>query len=114
MMTNATDRSPGPDEILEQAARWRREGREVALATVVSTWGSAPRRAGSQLAVDGDGAMVGSVSGGCVEGAVVAEAREVLADGRPRLLEFGVTNDEAWAVGLACGGTIEVFVERVD
>jgi len=114
-MTSA-HREPGmaQDDVLEQAAAWRRLGREVALATVVSTWGSAPRRPGSQLAVDNEGAMVGSVSGGCVEGAVVAEAREVMADGKPRLLEFGVTNDQAWEVGLACGGKIEVFVERLD
>lgn len=112
--SSGSDRAAGADDVLEQAAAWRREGRDVALATVVSTWGSAPRRPGSQLAVDGSGAMVGSVSGGCIEGAVVAEAREVMAGGGPRLLEFGVTNDEAWEVGLACGGTIEVFVERLD
>jgi len=104
----------GPDDVLEQAAAWREAGREVALATVVSTWGSAPRRPGAQLAVTREGEMAGSVSGGCIEGAVIAEAREVMDDGAPRLLEFGVTNDEAWEVGLACGGRIEVFVERVD
>lgn len=107
-------RSAGRDDVLEQAAAWRRAGRDVALATVVSTWGSAPRRPGSQLAVAGDGAMAGSVSGGCVEAAVVTEARDVMADGRPRLLEFGVSDEEAWAVGLACGGTIEVFVEPLE
>ena len=104
----------GPDDVLEQAAAWRQAGRAVAIATVVSTWGSAPRAAGSQLAVDSEGTMVGSVSGGCVEGAVVAEAREVMSDGRARLLEFGVSNDEAWEVGLACGGRIEIFVESLD
>lgn len=104
----------GAEDVLAQAAAWRGHGRRVALATVVSTWGSAPRRPGSQLAVDAEGAMLGSVSGGCVEGAVVTAAREVIEDGSPRLLEFGVSNDEAWAVGLACGGTIEVFVERLD
>jgi len=103
----------GVDRVIEQAAEWRRAGRSVALATVVSTWGSAPRRPGAQLVVEAEGSMAGSVSGGCVEGAVVAEAREVMADGGPRLLEFGVTNDEAWAVGLACGGTMEVFVQAV-
>ena len=103
-----------PDDVLEQAAAWREAGRDVALATVVSTWGSAPRRPGAQLAVTREGEMAGSVSGGCIEGAVIAEAREVMDDGAPRLLEFGVTNDEAWEVGLACGGRIEVFVERVD
>ena len=101
-------------EILEQAARWREAGKGVALATVVSTWGSSPRPLGSKLAVDADGAFVGSVSGGCVEGAVVTEALEAIRDGKPRLLDFGVTNEQAWEVGLACGGKIEIFVERVE
>lgn len=101
-------------EILEQAARWREAGKGVALATVVNTWGSSPRPLGSKLAVDVDGAFVGSVSGGCVEGAVVAEALETIHDGKPRLLDFGVTNEQAWEVGLACGGKIEIFVERVE
>jgi xanthine/CO dehydrogenase XdhC/CoxF family maturation factor len=101
-------------EILEQAARWREAGRGVALATVVSTGGSSPRPLGSKLAVDSDGAFVGSVSGGCVEGAVVTEALEAIRDGKPRLLDFGVSNEQAWEVGLACGGKIEIFVERVE
>ena len=101
-------------EILEQAARWREAGKGVALATVVSTWGSSPRPLGSKLAVDSDGAFVGSVSGGCVEGAVVTEALETIRDGKPRLLDFGVSNEQAWEVGLACGGKIEIFVERVE
>jgi LAO/AO transport system kinase len=101
-------------EILEQAARWRGEGRGVALATVVKTWGSSPRPAGAKLAVADSGDFVGSVSGGCVEGAVVGEAQEVIADGKPRLLDFGVSDDQAWEVGLACGGKIEIFVERVE
>ena len=101
-------------EILEQAARWREAGKGVALATVVNTWGSSPRPLGSKLAVDSDGAFVGSVSGGCVEGAVVTEALETIRDGKPRLLDFGVSNEEAWEVGLACGGKIEIFVERVE
>jgi LAO/AO transport system kinase len=101
-------------EIIEQAARWRKEGQGVALATVVKTWGSSPRPAGAKLAVSEAGAFVGSVSGGCVEGAVVGEAQEVIRDGRPRLLDFGVTDDQAWEVGLACGGKIEIFVERVE
>ena len=101
-------------EIMQQAARWRAAGQGVALATVVKTWGSSPRPAGSQLAVSGEGAFVGSVSGGCVEGAVVTEALETIRDGKPRLLDFGVTNEQAWEVGLACGGKIEVFVERVE
>ena len=101
-------------EILEQAARWREAGKGVALATVVSTWGSSPRPLGSKLAVDSEGAFIGSVSGGCVEGAVVTEAIEVIRDGKPRMLDFGITNDQAWEVGLACGGKIEIFVERVE
>ena len=101
-------------DILQQAARWRGEGKGVALATVVKTWGSSPRPAGAKLAVADSGAFVGSVSGGCVEGAVVEEAQAVIADGRPRLLDFGVSDDQAWEVGLACGGKIEIFVERVE
>ena len=100
-------------EILEQAARWREDGKGVALATVVNTWGSSPRPLGSKLAVDSDGAFVGSVSGGCVEGAVVTEALETIRDGKPRLLDFGVTNEQAWEVGLACGGKVKVFVESL-
>lgn len=113
-MTTTTTSGPGPDNVLEQAAAWRQSGRDVALATVVSTWGSAPRRPGAQLAITAEGEMAGSVSGGCIEGAVIAEAREVMEQGQPKLLEFGVTNDQAWEVGLACGGQIEVFVERFD
>src|SRR5262249_35115631 len=102
------------DDVLEQAAHWRAEGRHVALATVVHTWGSSPRPAGSQLAVSDDGAFVGSVSGGCIEGAVIREAHAVMDDGQPRLLEFGVTSEMAWEVGLACGGQVQVFVDRVN
>jgi xanthine/CO dehydrogenase XdhC/CoxF family maturation factor len=101
-------------DVLEQARRWRDGGRGVALATVVETWGSSPRPAGSLLAVNDQSAFVGSVSGGCVEGAVVEEALRAIADGRPRTLEFGVTNEMAWEVGLACGGRIRIFVERVE
>lgn len=102
------------DRVLEQAARWRAEGAGVALATVTATWGSAPRPAGSQLAVHEDGRFAGSVSGGCIEGAVVVEAQDIIRSGGPKLLEFGVSNSQAWEVGLACGGKIKVFVERVD
>ncbi len=102
------------DNILEQAAAWRGEDRKVALATVVRTWGSSPRPVGSQLAVEAGGNMVGSVSGGCIEGAVVGEAMEVMEDGKPRLLEYSVSNEQAWEVGLACGGTVHVFVERME
>ena len=101
-------------DVLEQALAWREQGRGVALATVIETWGSSPRPAGSLLAVDDRSGFVGSVSGGCIEGAVVHEALQVIADGRPRTLEFGVTNEMAWEVGLACGGRIRVFVERVE
>lgn len=95
------------------ALQWHHAGRSVALATVVETWGSAPRPVGSQLVIDGAGAMEGSVSGGCVEGAVIMEAMDALADGKPRLLDFGVSDDAAFAVGLACGGKIKVLVEPV-
>lgn len=101
------------DQIPEIALAWHRSGRGAALATVVETWGSAPRPAGSQLVISAAGEIMGSVSGGCVEGAVVAEAVEALEDGKPRLLTFGVSDDEAFAVGLACGGTIRVLVEPV-
>ena len=98
---------------LDIAAAWKHAGRDVALATVVETWGSAPRRAGSHLVIDADGNFEGSVSGGCVEGAVVGEALETLATGKPRLLEFGVADETAWRVGLSCGGCIKVYVERL-
>jgi xanthine/CO dehydrogenase XdhC/CoxF family maturation factor len=106
--------SDAQPDILDLAARWRAEGRGVALATVVSTWGSSPRPVGSQLVVDERGTMEGSVSGGCIEGAVILEAVEAIKDGKPRLLDFGVTNEQAWEVGLACGGKVQVFVERVE
>ncbi len=101
------------DRIPEAARDWQRAGKGAALATVVETWGSAPRPVGSQLAISGDSEIMGSVSGGCVEGAVVVEALEALEDGSCRILEFGVSNDEAFAVGLACGGRIRVVVEPV-
>jgi len=104
---------PDPDRIPELALDWHRAGRGAALATVVQTWGSAPRQAGSQMVVAGDGAMMGSVSGGCVEGAVVLAAQEALAEGQARLLEFGVSDEDAFAVGLACGGEIRVLVQPV-
>jgi xanthine/CO dehydrogenase XdhC/CoxF family maturation factor len=98
-------------DVLDTAAEWLARGRKVALGTVVKTWGSAPRQAGSQIAVRDDGALVGSVSGGCVEGAVIESAQSAMADGQVRTLEFGVSDEQAWSVGLACGGRIEVFVE---
>ena len=102
------------DEVLSETALWRAGGKNVALATVVSTWGSSPRPVGSHLAVDEDGKIVGSVSGGCIEGAVVMEAMEVMETGEPKVLEYGVTNELAWEVGLACGGSIHVYVEKVE
>ncbi|PCJ04968.1 MAG: XdhC/CoxI family protein [Rhodobacteraceae bacterium] len=97
----------------ETALEWHRAGQGAALATVVQTWGSAPRRTGSMLVISGDGRFEGSVSGGCVEGAVVLEAQEALLDGAHRLLEYGVSDEDAFAVGLACGGTIKVLVEPI-
>jgi xanthine/CO dehydrogenase XdhC/CoxF family maturation factor len=102
------------EDILRTAEDWRKEGREVALATVVETWGSAPRPVGSNLVIDNAGNFLGSVSGGCVEGAVVTEALDVIESGKPKVLEFGVADETAWKVGLSCGGTIRVYVEKVD
>ena len=90
------------------------DGRDVAIATVVETWGSAPRPDGSHLVIDAEGNFHGSVSGGCVEGAVVAEALDVIGSGAARMLEFGVADETAWKVGLSCGGRIKVFVERLE
>jgi len=99
---------------LTVAQAWADEGRAIAIATVVETWGSAPRPVGSQLVIDADGNFEGSVSGGCVEGAVISEAADVIDTGAPRMLEFGVADETAWRVGLSCGGRIRVYVERVD
>lgn len=104
---------PDPDP-LAVAVRWRKEGRGVAIATVIATWGSSPRPVGSQLVLDEDGRFVGSVSGGCIEGAVIAEGIEAIRDGRPRVLDYGVDNEQAWEVGLTCGGKVEVYVEPVE
>lgn len=101
------------DQIPEAALAWHRAGKGAALATVIETWGSAPRQAGSQLAISGEGEMLGSVSGGCVEGAVITEALDALQDRNSRVLTFGVSDDTAFAAGLACGGTIRVLVEPV-
>ncbi|MFZ1510861.1 MAG: XdhC family protein, partial [Tabrizicola sp.] len=101
------------DLIPEAALAWHRAGKGAALATVIETWGSAPRQSGSQLAISGAGEMTGSVSGGCVEGAVITEALDALADRKSRILTFGVSDETAFAAGLACGGTIRVLVEPV-
>lgn len=101
------------NDVLSDVEKWRSQGKRVALARVVSTGGSAPREPGAAMAVSEDGQVVGSVSGGCVEGAVVTEALEVMASGHPRLCTFGYSDDDAFAVGLTCGGTVQVFVQPV-
>ena len=101
-------------DILKAAEDWRKSGRDVALATVVETWGSAPRPVGANLVIDQDVNFLGSVSGGCVEGAVVTEALDVIDSGAPKMLEFGVADETAWKVGLSCGGKIRVLVEKVE
>lgn len=105
--------SLGQKDVLQTAESWVDEGREVALATVVETWGSAPRPVGSHLVIDAEGNFEGSVSGGCVEGAVIGEAVEAIESGKPKMLEFGVADETAWRVGLSCGGKIRVYVEKV-
>ncbi len=100
-------------EMLQLAAQWHAEGRRVALATVIATWGSSPRPAGSQLIADADGQFAGSVSGGCIEADVIRACAETVRSGVPKLLEFGVANEQAWAVGLSCGGTVQVYVEAL-
>ncbi len=104
--------SAAPDP-LSQLSRWVAKGKKAALATVVATWGSSPRPVGSHMAVLESGDFSGSVSGGCIEGAVVEAAREAIASGRPKLLEYGVSNEVAWEVGLACGGRVQVLVEPI-
>ncbi len=101
-------------DILSDIERWQGEGRQVAIATVVETWGSAPRPAGGKMALTADGRIAGSVSGGCVENAVVEAGKKTLTSGRPQLLHFGISDDTAWSVGLACGGSLDVFVDRLD
>src|ERR1041384_8718360 len=102
------------EDILKAAEDWKKAGRGVALATVVETWGAAPRPVGSNLVIDDEGNFLGAVSGGGVEGAVVTEALDVLESGKPKMLEFGVADETAWQVGLSCGGTIRVYVEKVE
>jgi xanthine/CO dehydrogenase XdhC/CoxF family maturation factor len=100
-------------DILATAEAWKRAGRGVAVATVIETWGSAPRPVGSHLVIDGEGNFLGSVSGGCVEGAVVSDAVDVIESGKAKTLSFGVADETAWRVGLSCGGRISVYVEPV-
>ena len=104
-------RNDHSEDILATAAAWQAEGEQVAIATVVETWGSSPRPAGSRLAVTATGRLAGSVSGGCIEGAVADAAKQAMATGTPRLLDFGVSDERAWEVGLSCGGKVKVFVE---
>jgi xanthine/CO dehydrogenase XdhC/CoxF family maturation factor len=101
------------EDILGIAADWFAAGETVALATVVETWGSSPRPAGSRLAVTQSGKLAGSVSGGCIEGAVADVAKQTMASGTPQLLDFGISDERAWEVGLACGGKLKVFVEKL-
>lgn len=102
-----------PLDPLLTAQHWCEEGRDVAIATVIETWGSAPRPSGSHLVIDGEGNFEGSVSGGCVEGAVITEALDVISSGQAKMLDFGVADETAWRVGLSCGGQIRVYVERL-
>jgi xanthine dehydrogenase accessory factor len=102
------------EDVLSTAATWRAQGELVAVATVTETWGSSPRPAGSQMAVTKSGRMAGSVSGGCIEGAVADAAMRTIESGTPQLLDFGVSHERAWEVGLACGGKVKVFVERLN
>ncbi len=101
------------EDLLATAAAWKAAGEDVAIATVVETWGSSPRPAGSRLVVTASGRMEGSVSGGCIEGAVADVARQTMQTGAPQLLDFGISDDRAWEVGLACGGKLKVFVEKL-
>src|SRR6202012_1780252 len=102
------------EDVLSTAAGWRAAGEQVSLATVTEAWGSSPRPAGSQMAVTKSGRMAGSVSGGCIEGAVADAAMKTIDTGTPQLLDFGVSNERAWEVGLACGGKVKVFVEKLN
>jgi len=113
-MSREETAKPKVTDVLETALAWVEAGREVAMATVIETGGSSPRPAGSNLVVAADGAFEGSVSGGCVEGAVVSAALDVIASGEPKILDFGYTDADAWEVGLACGGSIKVLVERIE
>ena len=102
------------DDIIAIAAQWLSEGRKIAIATVVKTWGSSPLPVGSQLVIDDNYAFAGSVSGGCIEGAVIEEAQLVIKNGEAKLLNFGIENERAWEVGLSCGGDIEIYLERLE
>lgn len=111
LSTSVTNDAAASDDILATAAVWLAQGETVALATVTETWGSSPRPPGSQMAVTRSGRMAGSVSGGCIEGAVAQAAGTSMDTGAPQLLDFGITDERAWEVGLACGGKLKVYVE---
>ena len=100
-------------EILAKINIWKKEKKEVALATVISTWGSSPRSVGSIMAINNQNEVIGSVSGGCVEASVFSEAINVLNSKKPKILYFGITNKEAWEVGLTCGGKLQIYVEKL-
>lgn len=112
-MQTGTGGAEGTEDVLATAAHWLAQGETVAIATVVETWGSSPRPAGSRLAVSASGRLAGSVSGGCIEGAVAEAAKQTMQTGRPQLLDFGISDERAWEVGLACGGKVKVFVEKL-
>ncbi|MFZ1991553.1 MAG: XdhC family protein [Alphaproteobacteria bacterium] len=112
-MTESANTAQGAPDPLTQAADWVAAGGRVAIATVLETWGSAPRQAGSQLVIHEDGRFEGSVSGGCVEGEVIVAAQDSIESGKPHVLEYGVSNEKAWQVGLACGGRIRILVEPI-
>lgn len=114
MEIHLSDAYQSDEAVIETALAWKSQGKSVAIATVISTWGSAPRPTGSQIAINEDSEFVGSVSGGCIEGAVIHKGLDVLESGKAELLEFGVSNSEAWEVGLACGGTIRIYVTPLD
>ncbi|PPR15224.1 MAG: hypothetical protein CFH33_01579 [Alphaproteobacteria bacterium MarineAlpha9_Bin3] len=101
------------DDILNKAKLWRKKNKSVALATVISTWGSSPRPVGSQMVISEDLDIFGSVSGGCIESSVIIAAKETMKTGKPKLLKYGVSNSEAWEAGLTCGGKVQVFVEKI-
>ena len=113
-MSKPADVEVDQEDVLRTALAWHDAGRPIALATVVKTWGSSPRPAGSNLVIAADGAFEGSVSVGCVEGAVIQAAQGAMESGQPAMLEFGVSDEQAWEVGLACGGTVKIFVEKVE
>ncbi len=100
--------------VLSKALEWHEKGRRVCIVSVIKTWGSSPRPVGAMMSINSDGLSIGSVSGGCIEGAVVTEAMEVMKTGNSKVLEYGVTNELAWEVGLACGGSIHVYVEKIE